>query len=153
MNSFRQALLSGIFLWICCSGNTVQAQQDYIPGVTDITTVTAVSPLSPTESARFLTKNCQDSTYFIKQVHNQLGGVEYRNDLKAYVISSGDPTVIYTPDVMVCSQWTGIVCNWLEVSKWNGKSVRFDGRYFRPNGVMPKYGGEHIFYLHLQAIK
>lgn len=145
--------LSLLLLWFCYINNFVEAQQVDIPGVTDITNITTTSSLDSASSVRWMTKNWQDSTYFIRQVTNQVSTVVYRDDLKAYVLSSGDPTVVYAPDTMVCSQWTGIVCNWPEASKWNNKQVHFDGRYFQARGVMVRYGGEHIFYLHLTHIQ
>ena len=153
MNKLSKILLPFLFLWLCCGNHFVRAQQVEIPGVTDIISITAIASPDSASFVRWVKKNWQDSTYFVRQVTNQLGTVVYREDLKAYVISSGDPTVVYKPDTMVCSQWTGIVCNWPGASKWNNKPVQFNGRYFQARGVMVKYGGEHIYYLHLTHIQ
>lgn len=119
-----------------------RAQQQYIPGVTDITSMTAVSTPDSARFVLFLRKGCQDSTYFTHQVRDLVGTVMYRPDLKSYVVSYGIPNTID-------SQWTGIVCNCPQIDKWLGKSIIFSGRYYQARGVMIKYGGEAILYLHV----
>ena len=130
-----------------------QAQPPEIPGVTDITSVTTLSTLDSAWHVRYLSEACQDSSYFVKQVRDFRGVVEYRSDLRFYVIASGLPDVVYVPHTMICGQWTGIVCNWPLASRWGGKVVTFSGRYFRARGVLPRYGGEHIFFLFVTVVR
>ncbi len=146
-------LFTLLFLWLGYANESVRAQQIDIPGVTDITSITATSSPDSASFAKWITKNWRDSTYFVQQVTSQLGTVTYRSDLKAYVISCVNPNVVYTPDTAVCDQWTGVVCNWPKANKWNNKVVHFNGRYFQAPGVMLRYGGERIFYLHLTDIR
>ncbi|MBO0931354.1 hypothetical protein [Fibrella aquatilis] len=128
------------------SATHLYAQEPYIPGVTDITTITTPSELDSAGMVKFLKKSCQDTTQFVQQVVDCEGFVEYRDDLKSYVISTGVPNTID-------SVWVGIVCNWPQASRWLGKRVVFNGRYFQARGFDPKYGGETIYYLHLSAIR
>ena len=153
MNKLNQILSALLLLWLGCAQESVRAQQIEIPGVTDITSITATSSLDSASFVKWMTKNWRDSTYFVQQVENQLGTVTYRSDLKAYVISSMDPNVVYAPNTAICGQWTGIVSSWPKASEWNNKVVHFDGRYFQARGVMLRYGGEQIFYLHLTDIR
>lgn len=153
MNKIIKLLFSSFFFGLCYCNQFVCAQQIEIPGVTDITTIPAPESSNPVKSVQWLIKNWQDATYFVHQITNQSGTVTYRDDLKAYVISSANPMVVYPPNTMVCSQWTGIVYNWSEGRKWNNKPIQFDGRYFQARDVMPIYGGEQMFYLHLTHVQ
>ena len=145
-NYYRTRFVTASFLIGSCMDKSVSAQQKYIPGVTDITSMTAVSTPDSVAFVRFIKKACQDSTHFIKQVKDCSGGVEYREDLKSYVISYGVPN---TWD----NQVTAILCNCSQASKWLGRSVIFSGRYYRALGVRRRYAGENIVYLYMTSIR
>lgn len=155
MNKYIGLLLF-IFIWVGSTATCAWAQQQDIPGVTDITSVTTVSPLNPAEFARFLGKGCQDSTYFVRQVENIAGTVHYRGDLKAYVISSANPMAVHSPDTIVCGlvvrSWVGIVCDVPTIADWIGKTVTFSGRYYQAHGVSARDVAEHVFYLHVTSL-
>ena len=81
------------FSLISASMNRTLAQAE-IPGVTDITSVTNVLTKDAAGFVRDLEKACQDSTYFVRQVHDLGGTVNYREDSKSYVISYGVPNTV-----------------------------------------------------------
>ena len=153
MSSFHQIAFVVITLFfVSCLPNTGQAQPEAIPDVTDITSMTAVS-FDSARYVQFIEKGCQDSTYFVGQVQNWKGSVEYRGDLKSYVISSTDPTIVIAPNTMVCGYFTYIICDCSRAALWLGKSVTFSGRRYQARGVLQRYGGETVLYLHMTAVK
>lgn len=147
MNQFRQITVA--LLIILGAGtfvNSLQAQQEHIPGVTDITSVTTVSALDPDSFVRFIKKGCQDSSSFVGQVHNLKGIVGHRQDLGSYTISYALPDAID-------SQYTFILCNWPQAANWLGRSVTFSGRRYLARGILPTHGGETTLYLYLTAVR
>ena len=152
MKSFYQiAFVIATLLFVSCLPNAVQAQPEAIPDVTDITSMTAIS-FDSVRYIEFVEKGCQDSTYFVGQIQNWKGSVEYRGDLKSYGISSTDPTIVYAPDTMVCGYYTYILCDCTQAATWLGKSVSFSGRRYQARGVTRKYAGETVLYLHMTAV-
>jgi hypothetical protein len=147
MNRHGRTLL-GLFalLWLVSSKNLLKAQQGGIPETTDITSVTSVSSPDSARFVQFLKRGCQDSAYFVRQVHGLKGTISYRKDLRSYVVSYGVPNTID-------SYWTGIICNWPQVDKWLNKPVTFSGRYYQARGVKQKYGGETVLYLHVTSMR
>lgn len=146
MKHNRTLLVLLTLFWFGFSMNHLIAQQSDVPKLADVTSMKTISSPDSTVFANFLNRGCQDSTYFVRRVENWKGGVEYRKDLKTYVISYGIPN---TWD----SQYTGIICNWPQAEKWLGRSVTFSGRYYRAPGVTIRYGGETIYYLYITAIQ
>ena len=152
MRSFYQVTFVVITLFfVSCLPNSVNAQPEDVPDVTDITSMRAVS-FDSVRYVQFIEKGCQDSTYFVGQVQNWKGSVEYRGDLKSYVISSTDPTIVIGPNTMVCGYFTYIICDCSRAALWLGKSVTFSGRRYQARGVMRQYAGETILYLHMTTV-
>ena len=153
MRSFYQmAFLTTAFLLAGCIVNSANAQQEDMPDVTDITSMNTTS----FDSIRFvqlLKKGCQDSTYFAGQVQNWKGLVEYRGDLKSYVISATDPTIVYPPNTAVCGYYTYIICDCDQAVAWLGKSVSFSGRRYQARGVRSRTAQESFLYLHTTAVR
>ncbi|WP_461094507.1 hypothetical protein [Spirosoma gilvum] len=130
----------------CLLLTSAKAQQGHVPGVTDITSVTTLSNLNPTEFRRFVQKGCRDSSQFAMERHQQVGHVSYRGELQAYVISYGEPNTFDTVR-------TGLICNLANARQWLGKTVTFSGRYFHARGLVPQHAGEHIYYLYVTVIR
>ena len=153
MKRFHQ-IASTVITLLFATGiqNSVKAQPEDMPDLTDITSMTATS-FDPARYVQFIKKGCQDSTYFVGQVQNWKGSVEYRGDLKSYVISSTDPTIVYPPNTAVCGYYTYIICDCTQAATWLGKSVTFSGRRYQARGVLQRYGGETVLYLHMTAVK
>lgn len=126
--------------------NLAIAQPGHVPGVTDITSVTTISNLNPTEFRLFVQKGCRDSSQFAMERHQQVGHVSYRGDLQAYVIIYGEPNTFDTVR-------TGLICNLANARELLGKTVTFSGRYFHTRGLVPQHAGEHIYYLYVTVIR
>ena len=122
------------------------AQQGHIPGITDITSVTTLSNLNPTEFRLFVQKGCRDLSHFAMEQLYQVGQLSYRGDLQAYVITYGEPNTFDTVR-------TGLICNLVSAREWVGKTVTFSGRYFHASGLRPQHAGEHLYYLYVTAIR
>ncbi|SFE29871.1 hypothetical protein [Spirosoma endophyticum] len=146
MNLFFKLCWFGIVFSSSSGLNSVYAQQPYIPGVTDISSVTTLSNLSAKEFRLFVQKGCQDSSHFAMERHEWVGQVHYRGDLQAYVIVYGEPNTFDT-------ERTGVVCNLANAKDWLVKTVTFSGRYFHASGIKPQHGGDHNYYLYVTAIR
>ena len=153
MRSFYQLVfLIAAFFLLSCQCNTAKAQPVDMLDLTDPTNMETVS-FDSTRFVQFLKKGCQDSAFFVGQVQNWEGLVEYRGDLKSYVISATDPSVIYPPNTAVCGYSTFIICDCNQAATWLGQSVSFSGRRYQARGVMSRGAQERFLYLHLTAVR
>jgi hypothetical protein len=146
MNCHTQLTVILFFLITSALTSPLRAQQVDTLGVIDNPPLLDPSPLDLASFVQFPEKGCQYSTYFVGEVSNLRGWVEYRSDLKSHVIVYAVPNTL---DI----QYTYIICHWPTITQHLGKSVTVSGKRYQARGVLPKYGGETILYLHLTAVR
>ena len=146
MNYRSQLTVILFFLITGALTSPLIAQQVDTLGVIDSALLLELSPLDSVGLVRFMAKGCHDSTYFVDEVKNLEGWINYRTDLKSYVIVYGVPSTIDSQDVHT-------VCLWPEMAKYAGRPMIFSGRRYHARGIPERYGGDRILYLHLTAFR
>lgn len=83
---------------------------------------------------------CRDSLSLFAEVGRVKGRVEFREELKAYVIR-------YSAEAG--TDWVGIICNWPQGKEYTGQMLVFSGKYYTPVKIGKTNEKELIYYLRI----